>query len=212
MFKIYIYWVCVLVASVSSDHRMEWIRRHIDVTTLRIKYLMVKAGENASLECMGANELTLVTELSWYSLKGDNIVLDYSRGILTVFTDPARLYVARDYSIVFEPALAVDSAKYICLINGRPEPEGVFELQVQDISEPPGRVLVTGFTSRTANLTWYPPRDEHFSPVIYYVVHQRMKNLRNRLEWIFLFILYNNKNIACTVLLILNQLFLMSFI
>ncbi|KAL0267731.1 UNVERIFIED_CONTAM: hypothetical protein PYX00_009913 [Menopon gallinae] len=38
---------------------------------------------------------------------------------------------------------------------------------------PPGRPLIMGFTSRSANLSWAPPQNTHNSPVKFYSIHVR---------------------------------------
>ena len=43
-----------------------------------------------------------------------------------------------------------------------------------DVPSTPGRPLIMAFSSRTVNLSWAPPLDSHNSPVLGYLIKQRM--------------------------------------
>ncbi|RWS27801.1 tyrosine-protein phosphatase 99A-like protein, partial [Leptotrombidium deliense] len=50
----------------------------------------------------------------------------------------------------------------------------LLKLFVQNVPDPPGQPYLTGFTSRSVNLTWTPRLDNHHSPVLHYVIHVRI--------------------------------------
>ncbi|KAJ8955432.1 hypothetical protein NQ318_003530 [Aromia moschata] len=101
-----------------------------DVTSTPTEQILVKAYRNQSLSCPGANEHSLVYALEWYSLTQDRVILDYSKTFLTVYTEPHRISLGRDYGMILHPVLAADTGDYVCLINNRLQPDGVVQLRV----------------------------------------------------------------------------------
>ncbi|TMW45033.1 hypothetical protein DOY81_009886, partial [Sarcophaga bullata] len=45
--------------------------------------------------------------------------------------------LSENFALHFAPALAVDTAEYICLVNDRHIPEAIVDLLVQDVPDPP---------------------------------------------------------------------------
>lgn len=91
----------------------------------------MKADHNQSIPCLGANEHSLVNSLQWFSLSHDKKILEYSKNsAVVVYDDPNRIGLAKDYGMTIHPVRASDTSDYICLINGRPEPDGVIQLRV----------------------------------------------------------------------------------
>lgn len=77
----------------------------------------------------------------------------------------------KNFSLLFNPLKLIDSGEYICLINDIPsEP---VDLLVQDTPEPPSRPMITGFTSRSVNLSWAQVQDPKNAPVTDFTVESR---------------------------------------
>ncbi|XP_013779211.1 tyrosine-protein phosphatase 99A-like [Limulus polyphemus] len=78
------------------------------------------------------------------------------------------------YALYFRLVTHEDSGEYQCIVNGKGEKAGILRLFVQDIPDRTGMPLIMGFTSRSVNLSWAPSIDNHYSPIIHYVIHIRV--------------------------------------
>lgn len=77
----------------------------------------------------------------------------------------------KNYSLHFNPVKLIDSGEYICTINDKPtEP---IDLLVQDVPEAPGRPMITGFTSRSVNLSWAQVQEPKNAPVTDFILETR---------------------------------------
>lgn len=77
----------------------------------------------------------------------------------------------KNFSLHFNPVKLIDSGEYICTINDNPsEP---IDLLIQDIPEAPGRPMITGFTSRSVNLSWAQVEDPKNVPVTDFILETR---------------------------------------
>ncbi|XP_056645742.1 tyrosine-protein phosphatase 99A [Diorhabda sublineata] len=167
-------WIYFLVPTLLAISQLDLLRRNFDSATIPTEQIIVKAYQNQSLQCPGANEHSLVNSLQWISLTQDKKILEYSRSSLTVYSEQHRISLAKDYGLTIHPVVAIDTGDYICLINGRPEPDGVIQLRVMDVPDPPGRPLIVSFTSRTVDLSWASPQNNHFSAINHYIIHSRV--------------------------------------
>ncbi|XP_060536953.1 tyrosine-protein phosphatase 99A isoform X2 [Cylas formicarius] len=130
------------------------------------------AKQNISFRCPGANENTLVEQLEWYSHSKHKKVLEYRKNAgITVYTDWLhRVTLDKDYGLIFNPAKSTDTGDYVCLINHRILPDVLIRFSVIDVPDPPGRPLITFFSSRAANLSWAPPKYTNYSNITHYTV------------------------------------------
>jgi hypothetical protein len=71
----------------------------------------------------------------------------------------------------FNPVKLIDNGEYICVIND--SPSEAIDLLVQDIPEPPSRPMITGFTSRSVNLSWAQVQDPKNAPVTDFILESR---------------------------------------
>uniref|UniRef100_A0A1A9ZZ82 Fibronectin type-III domain-containing protein n=1 Tax=Glossina pallidipes TaxID=7398 RepID=A0A1A9ZZ82_GLOPL len=78
--------------------------------------------------------------------------------------------LSENFSLHFAPAIAADTAEYICLVNDRHIPEAVVDLLVQDVPDPPERPLLISFTSRSVNLSWAHSQHPRNAPVTHFII------------------------------------------
>jgi Immunoglobulin domain len=77
----------------------------------------------------------------------------------------------KNFSLHFNPVKLIDSGEYICTINDKlSEP---IDLLVQDVPEAPGRPMITGFTSRSVNLSWAQVQEPKNAPVTNFILETR---------------------------------------
>ncbi|CAD7089966.1 unnamed protein product [Hermetia illucens] len=79
-----------------------------------------------------------------------------------------------NFSLQFSPAIASDTAEYICLVNDRHIPEAIIDLLVQDVPDPPERPLIVSFTSRSVNLSWAHSQHARNAPVTHFIIETRV--------------------------------------
>lgn len=102
----------------------------LDLSTTPAEQIYVKAYNNQSLPCPGANEHSLVYSLEWFSLTHSKVIVDYSETSLTVYTEQHRISLGKDYGMIMHPVLAADTGDYICILNNRLQPDGIIQLRV----------------------------------------------------------------------------------
>lgn len=77
----------------------------------------------------------------------------------------------KNFSLHFNPVKLIDSGEYICTINDKSVDP--VDLLVQDVPEPPSRPMITGFTSRSVNLSWAQVQDPKNAPVTEFILETR---------------------------------------
>ncbi|XP_066247286.1 tyrosine-protein phosphatase 99A isoform X2 [Euwallacea similis] len=152
-------------------------------TPMKAEYYTAHAKENFTFRCPGANESTLVQYLEWHSESKHKKVLEYHKDAGTTLYHEwkDRVTMDKDYRLVFMNVTSADSGDYICLINHRLLPDVMFRFTVIDVPDPPGRPLITFFSSVAANLSWAPPKGTNNGLITHYTVvirkHQERPDL-----------------------------------
>lgn len=77
----------------------------------------------------------------------------------------------KNFSLQFNPVKLIDNGEYICTINDNPS--APIDLLVQDTPDAPGRPMITGFTSRSVNLSWAQAQDPKNAPVTDFTLETR---------------------------------------
>ncbi|KAF7269541.1 hypothetical protein GWI33_017433 [Rhynchophorus ferrugineus] len=150
----------------------------------KTEYYKTYAKNNFTFRCPGANENTLVEYLEWHSESKHKKVLEFQKDAgITYYNEwKDRVTMDKDYGLIFHNVTSADSGDYICLINHRLLPDVMLRFTVIDVPDPPGRPLITFFTSRAANLSWAPPKGTNLSQITHYTVVIRKHEERPDLE------------------------------
>jgi hypothetical protein len=136
-----------------------------------IKYIHGRPLEqNQRVSCSSESANLDRTEFFSY-LQTDFLSLSFlSIYFLTLFILQRSLN-PKNFSLHFNPVKLIDSGEYICTINDKPgEP---IDLLVQDIPESPGRPMITGFSSRSVNLSWAQIQEPKNAPVTDFIIETR---------------------------------------
>ncbi|CAB4063723.1 PTPRG [Lepeophtheirus salmonis] len=151
-----------------------------------IDEVMAESGTNISVGCPGMSLNTFIIELEWQCMGQcgmssppsdpgkERSILKYSKsGSSEQIMESASSRVQLDtdmFGLQFNPVNARDAGKYVCLINNRPLPDALIQLNVLDVPDPPRLPIVMGFTSRSVSLSWSKPRSKDDSPIKGYVI------------------------------------------
>lgn len=105
-------------------------------------------------------------------LSSNNLLFScFVSNLALFFCSLQRSLSPKNFSLHFNPVKLIDSGEYICTINDKPgEP---IDLLVQDVPEAPSRPMITGFTSRSVNLSWAQVQDPKNAPVTDFVLETR---------------------------------------
>ena len=147
-----------------------------------------------SMACSDVNENTYVLLLEWRcrgecSKKGEETLVKFTRGKgLTKQRDPRFTLNESQFELKVTGVRIEDAGDYFCLLNNKVEVDDKVRLTVLGNkmlvskifvvfsflapTEPPSRPLVTGFTSRSVDLSWTKPRPSASSPqkILSYVI------------------------------------------
>ncbi|XP_022250012.1 protein sidekick-2-like, partial [Limulus polyphemus] len=137
-----------------------------------IEKIYVRAGSNVTLPCRPAEDSSNILQVEWW--KEDKRMVEMREEKVTVWEAEPEVSILPDsYALHFRLVTYRVSGEYQCIVNGKGEKEGILRLFVQDIPDRTGMPLIMGFTSRSVNLSWAPSVDNHFSPIIHYIIHVR---------------------------------------
>ncbi|XP_076362408.1 putative receptor-type tyrosine-protein phosphatase mosPTP-1 isoform X1 [Tachypleus tridentatus] len=138
-----------------------------------IEKIYVRAGSNVSLPCHPAEDSSNILQVEWW--KEDKRIVEMREEKMTVWEAEPEVSILPDsYALHFRLVTYRVSGEYQCIVNGKGEKNGILRLFVQDIPDRTGMPLIMGFTSRSVNLSWAPSVDNHFSPIIHYIIHVRV--------------------------------------
>ncbi|XP_076351055.1 putative receptor-type tyrosine-protein phosphatase mosPTP-1 isoform X2 [Tachypleus tridentatus] len=136
------------------------------------KELYVRAGRNVTILCAPAEDVSLVKHLEWW--KEDSKIAEIIGEKVVVWEAKAHVGLQPNtYALRFRNVVYKDSGEYQCIVNDKKTRKGITRLFVQDIPDPPGMPLVTGFTSRSVNLSWASSNNNHNSPILQYIIQVR---------------------------------------
>lgn len=136
-----------------------------------VEKIYVRAGGNATLPCPGLERgAGNPRHLVWW--REDQRLVEVQRDRVTVLEPGARVsLLPGSQGLFFRAVTAEDSGEYQCLVDSRQGRQGLVRLYVQDVPDPPGIPILTGFTSRSVNLSWTSSANTHHSPIQHYIIH-----------------------------------------
>ncbi|CRK87824.1 CLUMA_CG001612, isoform A [Clunio marinus] len=136
-----------------------------------VKKVVARAGTNLTLPCagvVGEKSVVKIEKLTW---KSSQTIIKFING-RPLEQNQRRSLHPKNFSLHFNPVKLIDSGEYICWINDNPSHP--IDLLVQDVPEAPSRPMITGFTSRSVNLSWAQVQDPKNAPVTNFILEIRI--------------------------------------
>ncbi|XP_067128847.1 tyrosine-protein phosphatase 99A-like isoform X4 [Centruroides vittatus] len=150
-----------------------WIAQGIHYRDDEVDHIYVQVGHNVTIQCREVVDAKTVHRIEWW--KEDKKIVDIQGEHKSTWEAASHVSILPNtYTLYFRRVRTEDSGEYSCAVNGKRRKDGVVKLFVQDVPDPPGMPLMMGFTSRSANLSWAPSGNNHYSPIKYYVIFLRV--------------------------------------